>query len=85
MILCEGKLVTVKDLYHVALNMAFDTSDPLDVFSVRVALLQRRQSMGSWAKSHGILRATMHNALTGRRRGPHSRSIVKTIRRELGL
>jgi hypothetical protein len=57
----------------------------IDLLAVRVALLKRRHTIASWAREMGVLKGTLHNALTGIRTGPKSRRIVKTLRRELGL
>lgn len=86
MIICERKIMTAKDLYHVAMSVSCGDFKKTDFCrEVRVELLKQGQSINSWASSHGFHKATLHNAITGIRRGPRSRAMVKTLRRELGI
>jgi len=51
-----------------------------------VGLMRLRQTtLAAWARANGLQRPFVWMALTGQRRGPKARQIVRMLRDELGL
>jgi hypothetical protein len=57
----------------------------LPVRTVRGLLLLRGTSLAEWSRGRGWPDAFVHQAITGKRRGPTARKILSEIRDELGL
>ena len=78
-------IVRLMNTEHTTNSRKKDDKPTLDRFIVRAHLAMRRTTLAHWADAHGYNRNTVYLATKGFRHGPHSRTIVKTLRRELGL
>jgi len=63
------------------------TFDPvLDVRQVRGVLIMQGTSLAAWARAHGNANCGfIHQAISGRRRGPRAIRLLTQLRRDTGL
>ncbi len=59
--------------------------DTPGLLPVRVQLLIRGYSLRRWSIERGLAVDYVHRSISGQRRGPKARRIVRMIRKELGL